>query len=87
MKKIFFSLATLALLTTSSFASTIVYDKASTPASIQIDQINRAQNAARVYPIDPTPAYMLTNVCSGPNVQGCTSGGGSGGGASSSGGE
>lgn len=83
MIKTFSTLALLAALTVSASAGSIVYDKTSTPAAIAIDQAVRAENASRIYPVDPTPAYMFVNgVCTGKQANGCTSGGGAAGAAS-----
>jgi hypothetical protein len=78
-----------AVLAMSSFAhAATVYDPKSAPAAVAVDKQVKDEIATKVYPVDPTPAYMLVNsVCTGTNAFGCTSGGGSAGAAGASGGE
>jgi hypothetical protein len=81
------ALATIALVvTTAGSRADTVYDAKSSPASIAADKLTKAEIATKVYPVDPTPAYMLTNsVCTGINAFGCTNGGGAAGAAAGSG--
>ena len=77
----------LAVLAMSTFAHAgTVYDSKSSAASIAADKLVKEEIAVKVYPADPTPAYMTVNsVCTGKNAFGCTSGGGAGAAAASSG--
>jgi hypothetical protein len=91
-KTLAFSLFALAVATLALAANVAtsradtVYDAKSSPAAIAVDKQVKAEIATQVYPVDPTPAYMLTNsVCTGVNAFGCTSGGGAAGAAAGSG--
>jgi hypothetical protein len=76
-----------AMIVASSFAHAgTVYDPKSPPAAIAVDAQVKAEIASKVYPVDPTPAYMLVNAsCTGINAFGCTGGSGAAGAAASGG--
>jgi hypothetical protein len=79
MKKMFLIVGLMAGMSSLASAATvngIKYDKDSSAASIAVDQHVRALNAAKIYPVDPTPQYMRWTVCEGEKLQGCDSGGG-----------